>query len=122
MVRLVIGVDALEGLVEEEDPRAVNERGAERELLLHAEAVVGDQRARAGLEIERLEELLRRAVDHRVVEPVHAPHEAQVLRAGEHLEQRHVLGHHANQPSSRERSVRESRPSREMPSWGRAGR
>jgi hypothetical protein len=96
-------VDALERLVEEDKLGRVNQRRRERELLLHAERVVGHQRARRHLQVEQLEQLTGAAVDLGRFQAVHAADEAQVLLAAEQLEQRHVFGHHTDAAARGER-------------------
>ena len=51
-------IDRLERLVEEQQPRAVQQRGREHELLAHAVAVVDDERVGRVGEPEQVEELL----------------------------------------------------------------
>jgi len=87
-------VHALEGLVEEEELRAVDERGGEPELLLHAEAVVGDQLAPVLGELHGREQLVGAAGGLAAGESEEPRHEDQVLAPGQPVEEQHAVRHH----------------------------
>jgi len=86
------GVDAFEGLVEEEDARPVDDGGGERELLLHAVGEVGDQLLVLAGEVHEVEQLGCSLVCGHAIQAVHAADEAEVLAGGEAAEQGHALG------------------------------
>ena len=88
MVRLVTGSMPSNGSSRNSEPRPVEQRRPERQLLLHPVAVVADQQPRLRPQVEALEELAAPRVDHLVREAVHAADEAQVLRARQAVEQR----------------------------------
>ena len=73
------GVDAFEGLVEEEDSGAVDDGGGERELFLHAVGEVGDELFRLVGEVHEVEEFFGAAVGGFAIEAVHAADEAEVF-------------------------------------------
>ena len=99
------GVDALEGLVEEEQARRRQERHGERHLLAHAVRVVGDERVLRAREIHEREQLPGAALDGGRREAVHLAHEAQRLapRSG---------GRRARGPRARRPPAASPRPGR----------
>ena len=90
------GVDAFEGLVEEEDFGAVDDGGGEGELLLHAVGEVGDEFFLLAGEAHEVEQLLGALVGGGAIEAIHAADEAEVLGGGETAEEGHALGNDAD--------------------------
>jgi hypothetical protein len=86
------GVDAFEGLVEEEDPGAVDDGCGEGELFLHAVGEVGDELAGFGGEAHEVEELGGASGGGGGVEAVHATDEAEVFGCGEATEEGEAFG------------------------------
>ena len=80
------GVHAFEGLVEEQNLRGVYHGGGERQLLLHAVGIVGDQFLRLIGELHEVEQLGGALGGGIAVEAVHASGEAEELSAGEATE------------------------------------
>ena len=92
------GVDAVQGLVEEEHLRPVDEGAGEGELLAHALRVVHHELAALVGQGEELEELLRPPTRLGAREPVHPRGEEQVLFPGQPLVERQLLGEDADPP------------------------
>jgi hypothetical protein len=91
------GVDPLEGLVEEEEPRTVDEGAPERQLLAHPVAVVGDDLPRLVGELQRPEQLLGPLGRGGAIEPVELPVDPQLLRSGQPLEEGEAVRHDADE-------------------------
>ena len=81
------GVDAFEGLVEEEDFGAVDDGSGEGKFLLHAVREVGDEFLCFVGEVHEFEELGGARGCGRGVEAVHAADEAEILGGGEAAEE-----------------------------------
>src|ERR1051326_604831 len=90
------GVDALEGLVEEQDFRAVNHRGGERRFFLHAMRVIGYKFVSGIGQVHELQELGGTRGGGGAVQAVHPSYEIEQLRAGKPLKERQAFWHHAN--------------------------
>src|SRR5437879_6066359 len=84
-------VHPFERLVQEEQLRTVDERGRQRQLLAHAEGVVRDQLAGIACQLHRLQQLVGAAGGFRAAQAVEAPHEDQVLPAGEPIEEKQAV-------------------------------
>ena len=90
------GVDAFEGLVEEEDFGTVDDGGGEGKFFLHAVGVVGDQLFGFAGEAHELEELGGSVVGGGEIEAIHAADEAEVFGCGEATEESEAFGHDAD--------------------------
>jgi hypothetical protein len=86
------GVDAFEGLVEEEDFGAVNDGSGESEFFLHAVGEVGDEFFCFAGERHELEELGGAGGGSGGVEAVHAADEGEVFGCGETAEEGEAFG------------------------------
>ena len=89
------GVDAFEGLVQEEDFGAVDDGGGERELLLHAVGEVGDHLFAVGGEGHEVEQVAGALGGGDGVETVHAADEGEVLGRVEAAEEGEAFGDYA---------------------------
>jgi hypothetical protein len=90
------GVDALEGLVEKEDLRPVDDGCGEGELFLHAVREVGDELLGFAGKVHEFEELFAALESGGVVQAVHLADEAQVFGGGEASEESHAFGNDAD--------------------------
>ena len=90
------GVDAFEGLVEEEDFGAVDDGGGEGEFFLHAVGVVGDEFFGFAGEAHEVEEFGGAGGGGGGVEAVHASDEAEVFGGGEAAEEGEAFGDDAD--------------------------
>jgi hypothetical protein len=100
-------VDPLERLIEEEQLRPVDERAGQRQLLLHAVAVILDELAALGGELHGLEQLGRSPGRDEPVEPVELPLDAKHLASGEALEEGQAVRDDADSPLHGETVPRE---------------
>ena len=90
------GVHSLEGLIEKQHLRPVDDGGGERELLAHAVGVIRDELLRLIGEAHEVQQLGAALLGGGLVEAVHAADEVQVLGRGEFAEERHAFGHDAD--------------------------
>ena len=97
MSRAPSGSTPFERFVEQEQLRAMNQSAGQGEPFLHALGIAGDQGGSALLELEQLHQLARAAGGHVPREAVHAADELEKLAAGQPVEQRGFIGHHAHQ-------------------------
>ena len=102
-----MGVDAFEGLVEEEDARAVDDGGGERELALHAVGEIGDKLFAVVGEAHEVEEFFGSGARGIGVEAVHAADKGEVFGRGETAEKRHALGDDTDLALERDGVLRE---------------
>ena len=89
-------VHSFEGLIKKQNPRAVDDRGRERQLFLHAERVVGDQLFPLIRQLHEFEQLLCPQRRGRAIEAVHAADKVEVFRARQAFRQGHAFRHHAD--------------------------
>ena len=89
-------VDAFEGFVEEQHARLVDERAGERELLAHAVRVTADRLRSRRREIHRGKQFASTFTGDRSIEAHDLTDEAQVLLAGQALEQVQAVRHDAD--------------------------
>jgi hypothetical protein len=89
-------VHAFERRVEEEKLGSVDQGGRQRQLLAHAEGVVGDQLPPIRGELHGREQLVRAAGGLFASEPVQATYEHEVLPAGEAVEEQEPVRDHAD--------------------------
>jgi hypothetical protein len=90
------GIDAFEGLVEEEELGAVDDGGGEGELLAHAVGVVGDELLGFVGEAHELEEFGGALGGGGFIQAIHAADEGEVLAGGEFAEEGHAFGDDAD--------------------------
>jgi hypothetical protein len=97
------GVHALEGLVQEQQARPMDERTGQRQLLAHAVRVTRHQLARVLGKLHRRQQLAPAVGGVRARQAVHAADEAQVLLAGQPFEQVQTVGNDADAAFDRDR-------------------
>lgn len=90
------GVDAFEGLVEEEDAGTVDDGGGEGELFLHAVGEVGDEFFCFAGKTHELEKFGGAGGGGGGVEAIHTADESEVLGGGEATEEGEAFGDYAD--------------------------
>jgi hypothetical protein len=88
-------VDRLERFVQHQQPRCMQQRAGQADLLLHAGRIVDHQGAVAGAQLEHVEQLPGSLVDGRRVHPTQQPVIGEQLGAGQPVEVAYAVGQHA---------------------------